>query len=237
MSILEAEKLLALLEVEASRYQILNNLRFQDHNPVFVLLRKFLLTKQQLIITSLLAILEMLDDEPEVIQLARRIGILAREAITLIFQAQTTHWQQRLSRAIVQELHPDFHPCEREFIALVRGKTYLTSAAVEQVLRELLQESNPVIQAASLYALNQLNSQLAKTQAHLLLSESLINELVKETAFNIFNQSHAETSTLEKLLHLLRQEKYQSFTIEQLMSLVTELQIRCQDSTEIALSR
>jgi hypothetical protein len=243
MSILEAEKLLALLEVEASRYQILNNLRFQDHNPVFVLLRKFLLTKQQLIITSLLAILEMLDDEPEVIQLARRIGILAREAITLIFQAQTTHWQQRLSRAIFQELHPDFHPCERELIAFVReqtnplGKTYLTSAVTEQVLRELLQESNPVIQAASLYALNQLNSQLAKTQAHLLLSESLINELVKETAFNIFNQSHAGTSTLEKLLHLLRQEKYQSFTIEQLMSLVTELQIRCQDSTEIALSR
>ncbi|BAU66407.1 cyclic nucleotide-binding domain protein [Stanieria sp. NIES-3757] len=235
MTILKAEKLLALLEVEASRYQILSNLRFQEHNPVFVLLRKFLLTKQQLIILALLAVLETLDDQPDVIQLARRTGILAKEAITLIFQAQTAQWQQRLSRVIFQELHPDFHPCG--FIAVVRGKTYLTSAAIEQVLRELLHEPNPVIQAASLYALNQLNSQLAKTEAHHLLSEPLINKLVKETAFNIFNQSHGETSTLEQLLHLLRQEKYQSLTIEQLLSLASEIRQLRQDLTEIALSR
>lgn len=235
MTVLKAEKLLALLEVEASRYQILSNLRFQEHNPVFVLLRKFLLTKQQLIILSLLAILETLDDQPDVIQLARRTGILAKEAITLIFQDQTAQWQQRLSRVIFQELHPDFHPCE--FIALVKGKTYLTSAITEQVLRKLLQESNPLIQAASLYALNQLNSQVAKTEAHHLLSEPLINELVKETALNIFNQSHGETSTLEKLLHLLREKKYQAFTIEQLLSLAFEMRQPCQDSTEIALSR
>ncbi|WP_041619482.1 hypothetical protein [Stanieria cyanosphaera] len=237
MSVLKAKKLLARLEVEASRYQILSNLRFQEHNPVFVLLRKFLVTKQQRIITSLLTILEKSDDEPNGIELARRIGIVAQDAIVLIFQNQAADWQQRLSRAIFQELHSCQHIVFVGGKSIFLGTTYISSAVTEQVLKELLHESNSVIQAASLYALNQFDSQSAKTEAHHLLSNPLINELVQETALNIVNQSHPKTSTLEQLLNLLRQEKYQSLTIEQLISFVTEIPTSRQNTKEIALTR
>ena len=77
----KAEKLLALLQVENSRYQVVSNFCLHNRTPVFMLLRKLLLAKQQLIVTPLLAVLEMLNDEPDAVNLAQRTGVVATDAI------------------------------------------------------------------------------------------------------------------------------------------------------------
>ncbi|MEM7592773.1 MAG: 4Fe-4S binding protein, partial [Cyanobacteria bacterium P01_A01_bin.83] len=90
----KAEKLLALLQVENSRYQVISNFKPDSNTPVFLLLRKLLLAKQQLIVTPLLAVLELMNNEPDVIQLAQRTGIVASEAIAQVFSVEP-QWHQR----------------------------------------------------------------------------------------------------------------------------------------------
>ena len=101
----KAEKLLALLQVENSRYQVISSFQPHSNTPVFLLLRKLLLAKQQLIVTPLLAVLELLNEEPDAVQLAQRTGVVAKDAISQIF-ATEPQWQQRLNPKILQGLMP-----------------------------------------------------------------------------------------------------------------------------------
>ncbi len=100
----KAEKLLALLQVEGARYQAITNLGRYSHTPVFVLLRKLLLAKQELILNPLLAVLEMLDNDSAAIGLARRTGINAKDAIEPVLKDPQAQWQQRLNSSILKEL-------------------------------------------------------------------------------------------------------------------------------------
>ena len=107
----------------------------------------------------------------------------------------------------------------------------LSAQAVDTVLVELLQEPNPITEAASLYALTQINQQQGLAQAQRLISQPLQNDLVKDTAASLLGHIK-QTSVIERLISMSEQPHYQKMTPEQVLSLVT--QAKEQDITEIA---
>ena len=234
----KAEKLLALLQIENSRYQVISKLKPHSNTPVFMLLRKLLLAKQQLIVTPLLAVLELLNDQPDVVQLAQRTGILASEAIAEVFAAEP-QWQQRLNPKLLQELMPGGTASTQE--TLVKDGSMasrlhsesLSAQAVDDSLLQLLQEPNPITQSASLYALTQLNRDQGLAEAQQISQKPMQNDLVKDTAISLLGQSR-KPSVIEQLLSMSVQPNFQNMTPDQLLSLVTQAQQEHQDITEIA---
>ena len=235
----KAEKLLALLQVENSRYQVISNFQPHSNTSVFMLLRKVLLAKQQLIVTPLLAVLELLDNEPDAIQLARRTGVVATDAISQVLAAEP-QWQQRLNPNILRELMPRTIDSTKATLVeddgmttmIYSGRCFLIQA-VGDALLELLQEPNPITQSASLYALNQLNQKKAQKKAREILQQPLQNDLVKDTANSLLGQTR-KPSVISQLLSMSSQPNFQNMTPEQLLSLVTQAQNTQQDLTELA---
>lgn len=234
----KAEKLLALLQAENSRYQVISNFQPHCHTPVFMLLRKLLLAKQQLILSPLLAVLELLNNEPDGIQLAQRTGVVATDAIAQLLAVEP-QWQQRLSSNLFRELMPgDLNSTQTTLVKEGGAKTRLHSEslsaqAVDDALLELLHEPNPITEAASLYALAQLNQNKAIAQAQQIMQQPLQNDLVKDTAARILGQS-AKPAVIEQLLSISGQPYFQAMTPDQLLALVTQAQQDHQDITEIA---
>ncbi len=234
----KAEKLLALLQVENSRYQIISNSPYHSNTPVFLLLRKLLLAKKQLIVTPLLAVLELLNDEPDAVELAQRTGVVAKDAITKIFTSEP-QWQQRLNPKLYRKLIPnDLNSTQVTFVkdggpATRLHSESLSAKALDNALLELLQEPNPITESASLYALTQLNRDKGLAQAQQILQKPLQNNLVKDTAAGLLGQSR-KTLVIEQLLSMSRQPHFQTMTTEQLLSIVTQAQETNQDLTEIA---
>lgn len=232
----KAEKLLALLQVENSRYQVISNFETHKNTPVFLLLRKLLLAKQQLIVTPLLAVLELLNDEPDAVQLAQRTGIVASEAIAQVLVAQP-QWQQRLNPKLLQELMPGGINSTQQATLIKEGGTFtrlhsasLSNQAVYNALLELLQEPNPITESASLYALTQLNRDQGLAQAQQISQKPLQNDLVKDTAISLLGQSR-KPSVIEQLLSLSGQPHFQNMTPDQLLSLITQAQQNQQNIT------
>ena len=224
----KAEALLALLQEEAFRYQVISNLGSHSQEPIFILLRKLLLAKQQLIVTPLLTVLEMLHNQPDAIELAKRIGMVAGDSLTKVIQDQVAGWQHRLSPEILKELKPikKWSDAQTSLVSTEATQFGVPSIAspeeIEGVLLDLSHEPNPITQAASLYALTQLNPEKGKQQASQLLTKNMLDDLVQETAANILGQPHQSPSILEQLLDLSQQSNFQSLTSEKLLSLVTQ---------------
>ena len=224
----KAEKLLALVQVENSRFQIISDFQPHSNAPIFHLLGKLLLAKKQLIVTPLLAVLELLKDEPDVVQLARRTGILAPHAIARVFATQP-QWQQRLNPQILRELIPsDLNNSPTTSISatimkdgeveiLAHCEPHL-ARAVEDVLLELLQEPNPITQSVSLYALTKLNQAQGLAQAQQILQKPLSDDLVKDTAASLLAPS-SKAGVIEQLLNISKKSDFKSMTPEQLLSI------------------
>ena len=237
----KAEKLLALLQTENSRYQVISNFQPHSNTPVFMLLRKLLLAKQQLILRPLLAVLELLNDEPDGVQLAQRTGIVATDAMAQLLAVEP-QWQQRLNPNLFRELMPGGVNSTQATVVKDGGtKTRLHSEslsaqAVDDALLELLQEPNPITESASLYALAQLNQNKAIAQAQQIMQQPLQNDLVKDTAARILGQA-TKPAVIEQLLSMSGQPHFQAMTPDQLLALVTQAQQNQQDITEIAPPR
>lgn len=233
----KAEKLLALLQTENARYQVISNFLPHSRTPVFMLLRKLLLAKQQLIVIPLLSVLELLNDEPDAVQLARRTGTVATEAIALVLAAEP-QWQQRLNPNLLRELMPaSINSVQPTVVKSGGTKTRLHSKsvsaqAVDNALSELLQEPNPITEAASLYALTQLNRDRAIALAQQILQKPLQNDLLKDTVASILGSR--KTSVIEELLNMSKQPNFQAMTPKQLLALISGVQQSDQDITEIA---
>ena len=233
----KAEKLLALLQTENARYQVISNFRPHSNTPVFILLRKLIIAKQQLIVRPLLAVLELLNDEPDAVQLARRTGIVASSAIAQVLAAEP-QWQQRLNPNLLRELMPgEVNSVQPTLVKSGGTQTMLHSEslsaqAVDDALLELLQEPNPITEAASLYALTQLNRDRGIARSRQILQKPLQNDLLKATAASILGSRR--TSVIEELLTMSEQPNFQAMTPEQLLALVSGAQQSDRDITEIA---
>jgi hypothetical protein len=231
----KAEKLLALLQVEGARYQAITNVTNYSQTPVFILLRKLLLAKQELIVTPLLAVLEMLGNDRDAIELAQRTGINAKDAIEAVLQDPEARWKQRLNPALLEQLQVNdvqattFYGGQNTLLA----NEEISSEAAEDTLLQLLQEPNPITQSASLYALTQFNRAKGLAKAQEIMAQPLLNDLVRDTAAHILGQSHKPTSIVEQIINLSTQAGLSSMSFQELLSVVNQAQRENLDVTEI----
>ncbi|NMG20891.1 FHA domain-containing protein [Brasilonema bromeliae] len=211
-----AETLLAQLQELAVRDQILYNSVPNRQAPVYVLLRKAVQEKKKLIATQLLRILEFLKQSPEALNIARSTGVLAANVIVEILESndEQLSWRKRLNPRVLTSLQQ-----QDQLSHLVQISTQLDvgastanesqtkrysldvtnqltntrvprSKAIDQILLELLHDLDPLVQAASLYALDQHNPPVAMQQARQILNSKENKDwLVQETAQIILGQN------------------------------------------------
>jgi pSer/pThr/pTyr-binding forkhead associated (FHA) protein len=208
-----AETLLARLQDLAVSSQILSNSVPNPQAPVYVLLRKAVFEKEKLVTTQLFRILEMLGDSPEAVNIARSTGILAVNVIGEILRSNDGQlgWQQRLGSRVFGSLRQQNQLTQRISLSTpapstvnsVGSKSYNLGVssqlagkrgshleAINDVLLELLQDLDPLVQAASLYALHQSNPLVGIQSAHQVLDAKGNKDwLVQETAQRILGQS------------------------------------------------
>ena len=227
-----AEVLLAKLQDLAICCQALNKFVPNRQASVYNLLRSALQEKQQLVTTQLLSILEILGDSPEARNIAGYTGVLAANVIQEILRSndQQSRWQERLGFRVIsvlrqEELSTQLSQTRTKLGSLEAptnlnllptklgssgdstqiGLPTLSPEAIINVLLELLQDLDPLVQAASLYALHQLDPTLGIEQARQLVrdtppcnggassdfvnSKQNIDWLVRETAENILGRS------------------------------------------------
>jgi pSer/pThr/pTyr-binding forkhead associated (FHA) protein len=210
----KTEVLLAQLQDLAVYGQMLYNSVPNAHAPVYVLLRQAVQEKKKLITTQLLRILELLGDSPEAFNIGRSIGVLAANVTEEILHDEQSRWQNRLSQRVIFSLQQQDQLTQPVPISTQLGvtnnyseqptqsysfnsaPTYLgnkapqSTEAINDVLLALLQDVDPLVQAACLYALDQCNPSLAFGEARLLLDSKQNNDwLVQETAQLIVGQS------------------------------------------------
>ena len=209
----KAEVLLEQVQLWGVRHQALKNLVPNPEATIFVLLRKLLLPKIKQVTAPLLSILELLGDrDPNVEHLARRTGVLADPVLPEMLEDRAAKWQERLGSKLIHWLAPRRDTTTREIRNLDTthiGKVPVRPEAVIDILMQLQQDANPLLQAASLYALHQLEPQLGRQQARQLLANQISHELVRETAQTLL-QSPEVADNQQQLLRRFDREYFQS---------------------------
>ncbi|MBO3460381.1 FHA domain-containing protein [Aetokthonos hydrillicola Thurmond2011] len=215
-----AAVLLGQLQDLAVSSQILYNSAPNPQAPVFVFLRTAVKEKEKLIAIQLSSILEMLGDTSEAVNIARAMGVLAANVIGEILQSEdeSVNWNKRLSPRIIASLQQTFHSTESlqlstnlgfittdfnqqlttsspdELITQLGGKQASTPNALNDVLLKLIQDIDPLVQAASLYALDQNNPSVGFQQANQILNTKQNKDwLLQETAEQILGQNPQQT--------------------------------------------
>ena len=223
-----AEMLLGQLQDLAVRCQILDHSAPQT--PVYNLLRQTLREKQKLIATQLFRILEILGDSPEALEIARSIGVLAANVLEEIVSSNNEQfsWQRLLSPRVLSSLRRQESLTQPVSISTQLGVNSDRSASqsntyslgvptqlgdrptnrpevINDVLLELLQDLDPLVQAASLYALHQSNPAGSNQQARAILEQNRHKDwLLQETAQRILGQN-LQQNDLGKLPTLIAQ--------------------------------
>ncbi|MDJ0678553.1 MAG: 4Fe-4S binding protein [Xenococcaceae cyanobacterium MO_167.B52] len=226
----KAERLLALLQVEASRYREIADIANASKHPMLQLLQKLLLAKQQLLVTPLLTILEMLNDEPDTIILAGRTGILAEDAIAEALIDDQRGWLNRLNPYILDQLQPSQKSTsvsdDTHFFTEVTqvSEANISGQSVTDILLELLQEPNPITQVLSLYCLVQFDHDQGLAKAQDLVNNASADSLIRKIATNLLNPASNESLLLKELRTLAHQPHFKSMNSQQILLAISELQ-------------
>jgi len=202
----KAEALLAQLQELTIHWQALNNLAPNPQASVYVLLRSMVEDKQKLITAQLLSVLEILGDGPEALRIAGSMSILVGSILQEMLQVhdrRVSRWDERLSPQVIALFRQTDSatqiggpPTEAGGLptTTLNSATDLRSTGsspeapsmwpngIVDVLIQLLQDLDPLVQAASLYALHQVDAQQATKQAQQLKATQGLDWLVQETA-------------------------------------------------------
>jgi hypothetical protein len=234
----KSEALLTELQVLGHQQQ---NLKKSVPNPeanVFVLLRYLLGEKQQFVTVQLLSILEIVGEQPDALQLARRTGIMAKNVLFEILSNEQSLWEQRLSPKIMDVLTLSRNQVSKTNVqrlaedeTFVGTQTVCVEMAIE-VLLELLKDLNPLTQATSLYGIYKLNAQKGIEQAKLILSQENLDELVRDTAENILQYGKV-LGTLKQILRLFESGTFKSVNSDALIALARSGKLRTDDRQDI----
>ncbi len=200
--------LLSRLQILSMRHQALTNLPQNPQASVYQLLRGSLSEQQEAIVHQLLKIIELLDDAPTAIEIARTTGLLARLVVRKVLDPA----QRNLAPAIVAllttttNIPADEHPTitdDGTFSGTLTPTTMhramtqinriweiaLTPSSTIEVLQQMLAEVDPVVRAASLHALHKLDRVLAQQVARQITGT--IDPLLQETADRILGVTTA----------------------------------------------
>jgi pSer/pThr/pTyr-binding forkhead associated (FHA) protein len=218
-----AETLLAQLQDLAVRGQMLYNSVPNPQAPAYVLLRKAVQDKGKLITVQIFRILEMLGDSFEALNIARATGVLAANIIETVLQSYDgqSKWQKRLSPRIISSLQQKdlltepiqlstnlntsaitynevlTQPDALDAVTQLLGKRTVLPEAINDVLLKLLQDVDPLVQAASLYAIHQSDPSVGFQQARQILENKHNKDwLLLETARTILGQGQHQNETV-----------------------------------------
>lgn len=182
-----ASILLAQLQDMVVGERMLYDLMPNPQASVYLLLLKAVQQKEKLIITELLGILEMLRESPEAFKIASSISTLAANAIAQILDSERSRWQECLDPRIITSLQQTQNLLTQPVLlsTQLRYATKTPEALIDLLLL-LLQDLDPVVQAASLYILHQLNPLIGFQQASQVLDvKPNKNWLLQKTAQKI----------------------------------------------------
>lgn len=211
-SLQKAKALLARLEDWTMCDRALN--QSQADPAVTKLLQSVVRRKQDLIVRSLLETLTTLQNHSNAVAIAQTLKQLSPEAVTTALEHKA--WQPRLSPEILQALI--------EPVAQVTPPQLSPEARLDH-LETLLQHSDPLVQATSLYLIAQVD--VDRALAHNLHSES---SLVKGTIDQLRSLSPfpplTDLPVLEELVHLFNNDFFHRLRTETLIALSDQAEIR-----------
>lgn len=223
-SVKKAEFLLAQLPELIDCYRALNQPMLHEHQAALTLLRENITHKKELIVRSLLETLALLQSDPAALTLAQSLQQASPTILGVLLDRE--NWSDRLSPEILQCLTqagetPIF--CSLEF----------SSQAILAHLEALLQDQNPMIQAASLHIIAQLDAEcslaIAQNRRHEFnshLVQETIDRLLSLHSTSTTNPSLSEFPTLEKLVYLFNSDFFHRMQSETLIALADRAEVR-----------
>lgn len=220
----KAEFLLTQLPALIDGYRALNQPMLHEHQAVLTLLRENISHKKELIVRSLLETLTLLQSAPAALTLAQ--GLQQASPVILGELLEKEDWGDRLPPTILQRLtQPGATP--------VSCSLELSSHAILGHLEALLQDQNPMIQAASLYIMAQLDTErsqaIARNRRHDFnshLVQEMIDRLLSLPSTSTANLSLTEFPTLEKLVYLFNSDFFHRMQSETLIALANRAEVR-----------
>ena len=227
-SVKKAEFLLTRLPELIDCYRALNQPMLHEHQAVLTLLRENISHKKELIVRSVLETLALLQNAPAAPTLAQ--SLQQSSPAILVELLDQEEWGDRLSPEILQFLtQPGETPisCSLEF----------SSQEILSHLEALLQDQNPLIQAAALYMIAQLDAERAQAIAHHQRQAST-PPLVREIAERLLSlptpyPSLVAFPDLEKLVYLFNSDFFHQMQSKTLIALAHRAEVRTYSSGEV----
>ncbi|ABB56163.1 cyclic nucleotide-binding domain-containing protein [Synechococcus elongatus] len=223
-SVKRAEFLLAQLSQLIDCYRVLNQPVLYDHKAVLTLLRENISHKKELIVRSILETLELLQSDPAALGLAQRLQQASPAILGEVLDQG--HWSDRLPAAILQCLtQPGEMPvfCSLEFSA----------QATLGHLETLLLDQNPMIQAAALYVIAQLDPErsqaIARDQRHPFnspLVKATLEQLLALPSNASAHPSLTDFPMLERVVYLFNSDFFHRMQSETLIALADRAEVR-----------
>ncbi len=223
-----AELLLAQLPDAISCYRSLHQSILQKHQTILMVLWNSISHKKELIVRTILEIIEPIQNDLAAIAIAKELGELAPSILTDVLESNG--WTDRLNPGILKRLTP----LEGQSISCPLD--YPTSETLKY-LNLLLDDRNPLIQAACLYIIAQLNLDYAQslTPNYASISNS---PLLQSTAKII--QSATDDcppliafTLLEKVGHLFNSDFFNLLNSETLIALADRSEVRTFDTNGV----
>ena len=216
-----AEFLLAQLPDLILSYRALHQPILQEHQTVLTLLWNSISHKKELIIYTILEIIEPLETDPAAIAIATELGRLAPSILLEILESAP--WQNRLHPEILESLNP------------LEGQSipYSLDYPISEILKYLdllLDDRNPLIQTACLYIIAQLNLDRSQSIAHN-YTNNPTSPLLQATAKIIQSATKncpplISFPLLEKVVHLFNSDFFHRLNSEILIALADRAEVR-----------
>ncbi len=230
-SLKKAEFFLTQLSELVDCYGALNQSILHQHRAVLTLLQENISHKEELIVRTVLETLRLLQSDPAALSLAKSLQKASPQVLGEILEQED--WGTRLLPDILECLtQPGEIPisCSLEF----------TSEKILGHLETLLQDQNPMIQAASLYIIAQLDSERSRTiacnhsdQFNSRLFQDIINRLLALPPNPEARLTLTEVPMLEKVVYLFNSDFFHRMQSETLISLADRAEIRTYSQGEI----
>ncbi|AIE76240.1 cAMP-binding protein - catabolite gene activator and regulatory subunit of cAMP-dependent protein kinase (plasmid) [Synechocystis sp. PCC 6714] len=230
-SVKKAEFLLAQLPELIDYYRALNQPTIQKHKAVLTLLRENISHKKELIVRSVLQTLEQLQSAPPSLPLAQSLQEASPAVLSELLEQE--HWGDRLPDEIRKCLtEPGEIPvsCSLEF----SPETTLA------YLEALLQDNNPMIQAAALYMLAQLAPERCQTiginyghQFNSHLVKDTLNHCLAWQETSTENPPLTEFPNLERVVYLFNSDFFHRMQSETLIALADRAEVRTYNKGDV----
>lgn len=230
-SVKKAEFLLAQLSELIDCYRALNQPILQKHKAVLTLLRENISHKKELIVRSVLQTLEQLQSAPASLPLAQSLQQASPAVLSELLEQE--HWGDRLPDEILKCLtEPGETPvfCSLEF----------SRETILAYLEALLQDQNPMIQAAALYMLGQLAPEQCQTiginyghQFNSHLVQDTLNHCLAWQATSTEHPPLTEFPSLERVVYLFNSDFFHRMQSETLIALADRAEVRTYNKGDV----